>query len=149
MPFSFLPPFADASLIATFLFVFALVYATLSKSSVIDVKGANVAIAAVIGFFAATFPPAASFLQSILPVGAVLLVLVFFLIFVRDLLGKGSGDKLPAVVALIIALMLMAVLWERIIPFLPADVDPTSLLWILGVIIVLLIFYLVYRHAWT
>lgn len=143
MPFH---TFADVNFVASLLFVFAVSYALLTKAKVIDVKGANVAIALVIGFFAASFAPLAQFLQSILPIAAILLVLAFFVEFARKLVGKNNKDAIPMSVALIISLALLGVLWNRIVPNLPAGVDPTSLLWILGVIIVLLIFYLVYKH---
>lgn len=138
--------FADLNFVASLLFVFAIVYALLAKVKVVDVKGANVLIALVIGFFAASYAPLAQFLQGILPIAAILLVFAFFIVFARNLVGKGDKDAVPMGVGLIISLMLLAVLWPRIAPQLPAGVDPTSLLWVLGVVIVLLIFYIVYNH---
>lgn len=142
MPFH---TFADVNFVASLLFVFAISYALLEKSKVVDVKGANIVIALVIGFFAASFAPLAQFLQSILPIAAVLLVIAFFIEFGRKMAGK-EKDAIPMGVALIISLALLGVLWPRIAPNLPAGTDPTQLLWIFGVVIVLLIFYLVYQH---
>jgi len=143
MPFHNL---ADVNFIASLLFVFAVSYALLVKAEVIKVKGANIVIALVIGFFAASFSPLSQFLQGILPIAAILLVIAFFVEFARKLVGKDPKDAVPMSVALIVSLMLLGVLWSRIAPQLPVGVDPTQLLWILGVVIVLLIFYLVYQH---
>ena len=144
MPFH---TFADLNFVASLLFVFAVSYALLTKAKVIDVKGANIVLAMVIGFFAASYAPLAAFLQAILPIAAVLLVFAFFIVFARNLVGKDAKDALPMATGLIISLMLLAVLWNRIAPQLPAGVDPTQLLWVLGTVIVLLIFYTVYRHS--
>lgn len=138
--------FADINFVASMLFVFAVSYALLTKAEVIKVKGANIVIALVIGFFAASFSPLSQFLQGILPIAAILLVFAFFIEFARKLVGKDPKDAVPMSVALIVSLALLGVLWPRIVPNLPAGVDPTQLLWIFGVVIVLLIFYLVYHH---
>jgi len=138
--------FADINFIASLLFVFAVSYALLVKSNVIPVKGANVLIALVIGFFSASYAPLAQFLQGLLPIAAILLVAGFFLIFARNLVGKGQKDAVPSAVALATALMLLAVLWNRIVPLLPAGIDPNTVLWVLGILIVLFIFYVIYNH---
>ena len=143
MPFH---TFVDVNFIASLLFVFAVSYALLTKVEVIKVKGANIVIALVIGFFAASFAPLSQFLQGILPIAAILLVLAFFIEFARKLVGKDQKDAVPMTVGLILSLMLLGVLWNRVAPQLPVGVDPTQLLWMLGVVIVLLIFYLVYHH---
>ncbi len=137
---------ADVSFIASFLFIFAVSYALLVKAKVIETKGANVVIALVIGFFAASFSPLAQFLQSILPIAAVLLVILFFVEFARKLVGKDKKDAIPMAAALVVALALLGILWGRIAPNLPAGIDATSLLWIIGTIIVIMIFYTVYQH---
>jgi hypothetical protein len=143
MPFH---TFADVNFVASLLFVFAASYALLAQAKVIEVKGANVLIALAIAFFSASFAPLAQFLQSVLPIAAILLVIAFFIIFGRNLLGKKAGDKVPVSVALATSLLLLAVLWNRIAPQLPFVTDPSSVMWILGIVIVLLIFYLVYMH---
>ena len=142
----FLPAFADTSFIAAFLFIFAIVYALLDKAKVIEVKGANVAVAAVIGFFAASFAPLTQVLQSILPVAAIILVIVFFLYLGKNLVGDKQEDMLPMLVVLSISLILLAVLWSRIAPLVPLPIDPNSMLWIIGVVIAVLIFAVAYRQ---
>lgn len=143
MPFI---PFADTPFIATFLFIFAVVYAMLVKSGVIDIKGANIAIAAVIGFFAASFPPLTQALQSILPAAAIILVIVFLLFLGKNLVGDKQEDTLPTLAVLAISLVLLAVLWNRIAPIVPLPIDSNSMLWIIGVVIVILIFAVVHRQ---
>ncbi len=138
---------ADVSFVASLLFVFAISYALLEKAKVIETKGANAVIALVIGFFAASFAPLSQFLQSILPIAAVLLVIAFFIEFVRKLVGNDKKDAIPMATALVVSLALLGILWNRIAPNLPAGIDATSLLWIIGTIIVIMIFYTVYRHS--
>ncbi|MBI2075994.1 MAG: hypothetical protein HYT72_01960 [Candidatus Aenigmarchaeota archaeon] len=138
-------PFADTSFIAAFLFIFAIVYALLDKAKVIEIKGANVAIAAVMGFFAASFAPLTQVLQSILPAAAIILVIVFFLYLGKKLVG-GEQDTLPTLAVLSISLILLAVLWSRIAPMVPLPIDPNNMLWIIGVVIAVLIFAVAYRQ---
>lgn len=145
MPFH---AFADTSFIATLLFIFAIVYALLVKSKVIEIKGANVAIAGVIGFFAASFKPLSAALEGILPIAAVFLVIIFFIVLLKSLLGGGqAGDKLPLAVVLVVLLILVGVLWPGIAAKLPAGIDPNAVLTLLGVIIVIAIFAAVYYHG--
>jgi len=132
--------------VTTFLFVFAVVYAMLVKTKVIEQKGSSVIIAAVFGFFTAIVPAISEFLMAIIPIASILLLVLFLLMFMQSLI-KGDKDALPMLAALGIVLLVLAAQWSRIsgvLP-LPAGLSADNMLWIIGIIIILLIFVVAYR----
>jgi hypothetical protein len=130
---------------ASFLFVFAITYALLLKSSILgNTKGASVIVAIVMASFSVLYGPAAAFLITILPTAGIILVILFVVAFARDILGLKGGDKkdaLPEVVLLFISLLVLAGIMPRL-----GFIDPQALLFIGGLIIVFLLFYAIYRH---
>ncbi len=140
----------DASMlpfITTFLFVFAIIYALLVKAKVIELKNANAIIAVAIALFASLQPWLVEIFQAFLPIAALILVLLFFVVFVRSLI-KGDGDVLPILAVLVIALLLLAAFWGRIVNMmpLPSWLGADSIVWIIGIVIILLIFLAAYRQ---
>jgi len=131
---------------ASFLFVFAIVYAVLSESKVIKVKNANALIAAVFGIFAAVYQPFVNFIGIFIPGAAVVFILVFFLLVLKKAF-KGEGkDALPSIAGLIIMLILAGVFWPEIEKMIPYSIGSENVLYIVGIIIIAFIFYAVYSH---
>ncbi len=137
----------------TFLFVFALVFGlltSLGEQKFFKNNKVNAAIAAVFGIFSATYAPLVEILQQYIPIAALLLIVVFFIAFVKKSLGgKGgsSGDKLPMMVTLAMLLLIIGVFWNDIARFLPVSVDSTVALWVIGIIVILMIFWGAYKHS--
>ena len=134
---------------ASFLFVFAIVYALLLKSSILgQAKNASVIVAFVIAAFSVVYGPVATFLLEILPTAAIILVILFVIAFAKDILGlKGGerGDVLPEIALLIISLLVLAGIaprLENVITF----ADPTTVMFVGGVVVTLLIFYAIYKQ---
>lgn len=133
--------------ITTFMFVFAIIYALLLKAKVIEYKNANIIIAAAIALFASLYQPLVDALQVFLPIAAIILVILFFIVFVKSLIG-GDEDSIPLLAVLVIALLLLGVFWGNIIALFPMPLWLASdaIIWIIGIVIILLIFLVVYKH---
>ena len=133
--------------LTTFLFIFAIIYALLVKADVIKIKGANAGIAIAIAMFASTQPWLVEVFQIFLPIAALILVLLFFVVFARDLI-KGDGDVLPILAVLVIALLLLGAFWGRLVNMvpLPSWLGADSIVWIIGIVIILLVFLAAYRQ---
>ena len=143
----------DASLpfVTSFLFVFAVIYGLLATAKVMPTKNVNAIIALAIAAMTAAYEPFVLALQSYMPLMAAVLVPVFFLIVIKKLFfsdkkEKSKKDMLPAVFALGIMLLIIRVFWSSIEPLLPAELGSENALWIVGIFIIAMIFYLAYRH---
>ncbi len=144
-------PVISLPVIGAFLFVFAIVLGLLSTAKLFDKKNVNVAIAAVFGLFSAIYEPFVSGIQTFLPITAIALIIIFFFVLIRKLFGKKEGqkdefDSVPIAVVLISLLIVLVSQWDRVRGFLPAGVDAANVAWGLGIIAVLIIFWVVYSH---
>ncbi len=146
---------------ATFLLVFAIVFALLGYSNIFvhkDKEGkptekpqrkVYALIAIVFGIFAATYEPLVVNLQQYLPLVASALVPVFIIIFIKKMMGDkndGKFDAFPVIISLGILLLLIGIFWEEFKAYLPGDFQSYDALWIVGILIVIAIFYAVYKH---
>ncbi|MBI2971380.1 MAG: hypothetical protein HYY37_03125 [Candidatus Aenigmarchaeota archaeon] len=140
----------DINVLASFLFVFAIVYALLAYTKMFEgTKGASVVIALVIALFSAMYAPLVGFLVGILPIASILLVILFLFLFVQRVLmgGAPGADAVPIAVILGISLILIGTLWNSIWPLLPLPTTPDNMLWLIGIFLVLMLLYVVYRHG--
>ena len=150
MPLPFLAP-SMTPYIAAFLFVFAVVYGSLFSSGVFKQKNVNAVIALAFALLAAAYPPFVSSLYTYLPIAAGILAVLFFVQVIRKTFGSkkedAKYDALPPVIGLGISLLLTGVLWNQIYYyFAPLGISSNNLLWTIGIIVVVLIFWLVYKH---
>jgi hypothetical protein len=145
-----IPP--DLMAFATsFMFVFAIVFALLIYSQIFkESRYAVVVIAAVIGFIAAAYQPFSAVLQLFIPWAAGLLVVVFFLVFLRELFKREPGQKRnlwPVMVVLAISLLLLSATWPELAGYLGLGVRGTeNVMWIVGIILIILIFWLALKE---
>lgn len=136
-------------LLASFAFIFAIVFGLLAHVRIFQ-NNVNVVIAVVFAFFAVLSPQVVNMLTGILPFGAIVLVVLFFFILVKKLVGGGvQADSWPIAVSLAISLLLLGVFWNKISPMLPGGIDPTQMLWVVGIVLVMLIFWVAYKHSTT
>jgi len=136
------------TLVTSFLFVFALIYALLIYSRLFhESKNAAALVSVVIAFFSVMYSPLVTFLQSIIPIAALILVILFFLVLIKRLLieREVTKDALPVVVILAVSLLLVGVLWNEIAITIPG-LSSENMLWLIGIIIIALIFFAVYSH---
>lgn len=131
---------------AAFIFVFAVVYGLLSYADVLKHKGVNIAIAAVFAAFSVMYEPFVSSLQDFIPIATVVLVVIFFIMLVKKVFTEKGGDTLPLAVALAILLLLLATIWDSVTYYLPLGISPDNALWVIGVIIIIILFAAVYKH---
>ena len=132
--------------VATFLFVFAIVFALLIKAKIFESRKANGAIAVSIGLFASAFPPLVEALQEIMPIAAMILVVLFFLMLVRELIGgkEGSDDTLPLIIVFAIVLLILAAFQDRIPN--AFGIGSETIAGLAGIILIFLIFWFVYNR---
>lgn len=146
-----LTPFALA-----FVFTFALVFGVLSSAKVLKFdRRVNAAIAVVFAAFSAMYEPFVTLLQDIMPVAAAFLIILFFVIFLKNTFGekkkdgekKEKADLLPLGVSVALLLVVLGAAGDRLTPYLPAGTDPSSVFWLAGILIILLIFWVGYKKG--
>ncbi len=139
--------------VSSFLFVFAIIYAIFVYSKLFsESRNAAVLISLVIAFFAVAYSPFVEYMQNYMPIAALLLVIVFFAVLVKKLFfeGKEGGQKaekdaVPAMVVLAVLLIVLGLLWSKLALSLPG-ISSESLLWIIGIFVIILIFIAAYKH---
>ncbi len=136
--------------LSTFLLVFAVVFGLLAYSNVGKFgKNVNALIALAISLFSIFYPPLVEGLNQFMPVVVAVLLVLFFIAFIKKIFEEKKDkhhDMYPMIVTLGILLLLLGVLGDRFLPFLPAGVEPSTFLWGIGIIIVLVFFWAVYKH---
>ena len=135
--------------ITAFLFIFALIYALLIYSRLFaGTKNAAALISLVIAFFSVMYSPLVEFLQGIIPIAALLLVFLFFIVLVKRLVIEGEAKKDAVPIAAILAafLIIVGVMWDRI-GFAIPGLSSENMLWIVGIIIIVLILLVAYSHS--
>ncbi len=142
----FLPP-EMLQILSTFLFVFAVVFGVLSYTKLFDNKRVNAIIAVAIGFFSMMYEPLVFGLSQYMPIAIGLLIILFFVALLKKVFGNDkSGDNFPIIVSLGVLMLLLIVFADDFIRYVPIGLDPTNLLWIIGLIFAALFFWFVYKH---
>ena len=146
--------FIDAATIpyvSTFLFVFAVVFGLLSYSKVggFD-KRVSAAIALVIALFSMAYEPLVTMLSTWMPLAVGLLVILFFIAFIGKVLGGSDDptkqkDTLPILIGLGFSLIILSLVSDRLLAYLPSGIDPSLILWGVGILVVVLFFWYVYK----
>ena len=136
--------------VLSFLFIFAIVFGLMTSANPMKFpKSVNAVVAVVFAAFSAAYEPFVLMMQEIMPFGAAFLSIIFFVVFVKKLFGeKKAGEKsdlLPIGVVMVVLLVIMGVLGNRLAPYLPSGIDPTGIFWILGIAIILGIFWIGYK----
>ena len=140
--------------ISTFLFVFALIFGLLSYSKIGEFnKKVNALLALAIAGFSVMYEPLVLGMQQYMPIAAAVLIVVFFFSLLKKIFGKKEGDKagdtVPLIITLAVLLLLMVAFGQNLTSFLPAGMDPQSVLWGVGIIIAVLFFWLIYKTKET
>jgi len=142
--------------VVPFLFVFAVVFGILStlrrkenKQSVeFFPKNVNIIIALVFAFATIAYEPFAVFIMEILPLASIVLVVIFFFLILKKVFEGETKNTMPMIVSLGIFLILIGTIWDNIISSLSMGfVKSRDLLWILGIIVVVLMFYAAYSSG--
>ncbi|MFH1631346.1 MAG: hypothetical protein ABIA21_03985 [Candidatus Aenigmatarchaeota archaeon] len=136
----------------SFLFMFAIVFALLSYAKIFkETRYACAIIAAVIGLISAIYAPFTFFIQSVLPVASIVLVIIFFIVFIKAIFthdkekGKKS-DMAPTVIVLAILLIVLAAMWPMVSTQLGIAVSLSeNILWVIGLIVLFIIFVTAYK----
>ena len=148
-----MPDILPAELIpfaSTFLFIFAVTFAMLSYANVLKSRAASAVIAAVIAFFAATYAPLVAFMSGFLPLAAGALVVLFFIVFIRDVLFKGKGgkaaDPVPAAIGLALMLLALGVFWPKLMQtYGIVGIAAENAVYIIAIIAIIVIFWAAYK----
>ena len=142
-------PLTDITFLSSFLFVFAVIYGLLATAKIMTEKNVNIIIALVFAFFTAMFEPFTAILQAFIPIVGIIFFIFFILIFVKKIISTDNKkDSLPVLASLVIVLIILGVLWEDVGNyFYKFGLEPANVLWIIGILLVLIIFYAVYSHS--
>ena len=111
-------------------------------------KKVNALLALAIAGFSVVYEPLVETLQQYLPIAAVGLVILFFILFLKNAFGgkkEESSSNFPQIVAIAIMFLLLGVFYDKLTPYLPAGVDPTSVFWGIGIVAVVLFFWMIYK----
>lgn len=144
--------------LAVFGFVFALVFALMIYAKIfIESRKAVALIAAVIGLVTAVYEPAVIVLTSIIPIAAIVFVFVFFIVFIQKIffpekkdaagnpIKRTVHDVWPSIVCLGIMMIILNVTWDKLSGYIGlATIPGETVLWSVGILIVLLIFIIAY-----
>ncbi|MDI6721769.1 MAG: hypothetical protein QMD85_05225 [Candidatus Aenigmarchaeota archaeon] len=135
----------------SFIFVFAVVFGVLSYASTLKFpKAVNAAIAAVFAVSSAIYQPFVIFVQDIMPIASIFLIILFFLLLLKKAAdgkdGDGKTDLILIGITMALLLVVLAAAGDRIAPFFPAGIDATGVYWLAGIIIILLFFWIGYKH---
>jgi len=136
-----------------FIFVLAVVYGSLQVAGIFKNKAVNLIIAIVFAFFAASTGFVSEFIYSIFPYAVLLFIIFFFLALVKkSILGRvgkgGPPDWTMWIVLAVLILLLLAAGQEFINDIIsPLGISGESLLWIVGFIVIIGIFYMAYAMA--
>ena len=135
---------------STFLFVFALIFGLLSYSKVGDFnKRVNALLALAIAGFSVLYEPLVVTLSQYIPIAASVLIIVFFLALVKKIFegkdSKQAKDYFPLIVVIAILFLLLIAFADVFLAFLPGNFDASVVLWGIGIVFVLLFFWLVYK----
>lgn len=148
-------PITSLDLLIPFFFILAIVWGALEVSGVFKNKGVKAIISLVIGFFAITNQQAVSFINQSLPFAVMFFVVIFFIGFItKPFIGKkkeggeGPDFTLLAIVGILILLFLASQGTDYLRTIFPglSQFSQNDLLTGLGIIIVILILFSVYKR---
>lgn len=136
--------------ILPFIFVLAIVFGALEVSGVLKNKKVNILIAITLAFFAISSEPAVELIYKFLPYASIFFIIVFFIGFIlspfRRKESKGPDYILIVIVAGLLLISLTQFESDLINTFLPKfGIDTQNFLVIAGLILIIIIFYTVYR----
>jgi hypothetical protein len=136
--------------VASFMFVFAIIFGVLNYAKILGFsKHVNAIVAIVFGAFSVVYEPFVLGMAEYMPYAAALFVVIFFILVIKKAFSneKGSNfDALPIAISLIIMLILVGLFWQQLAYFIPINVDPMNVLWAIGIIVFIGIFWAVYKH---
>lgn len=139
--------------ILPFLFVLAIVYGALDLAAVFKKKAVNVIIALVVAVFAVSNVAIVDSIVAAMPWAAMLFIVLFFIKFILSFFKtSGGGERdytLLAVILGLIAIFMLSQGTQLIQDWLPGGfpVSEENLILIIGLVIIIAIFYAAYRNA--
>lgn len=128
--------------VALFLFLFAVVFGTLSIAGIFD-RRVNSLIALAIALFSLTHGVAAIFIWNLMPAAAVLFFLLFLIALIRKLMLGERGEAVPLIVALGLLLLSLGTLVQSLGYLFGIPAGEIGLA--AGVMIIALMFYLAWK----
>lgn len=132
----------DTAIIASFLFIFAIVFAVFNMSGVFGKnKNTNIIISLIFAFFAMQYQPYVELIPKFLPMLSILFIALFGLFFVNKIREKNKLDDNSFLgIIFVLFLVFIATYGEyNLFPQYGEDV-----LWVVGFVFMGLLFYLGY-----
>ncbi len=150
----YFPISQDAVMYATtFIFVFALIYGLLDlvarKKGGFFPKRSNILIALAFALISIAYTPVISFIWSLLPIASVILIVLFFVAFVIKIFESDQQKKTdykPMMVVMVLLLIVIGSSWDKISAMIPFGMS-SDMLWLIGLVVVGLLFYGAYKSG--
>ena len=141
--------------IVPFLFMLAVVYGALEYAKVFKNRAVNAIISVAIAFMAMINTQVVSFIQAVIPYAAILFIIFFFIAIVTKPLRKaGSGGSTNYEFLIIIIVLILLFLVQMGGSGSPLSgmfnfgfLGSEDLLWGIGLVAILLIFWFAYKHS--
>lgn len=130
-----------------FFFTLAIAYGALQLSELFKNKAANMLIALVIAFFAATQPDLVTFIYAILGPAVIFFIIFFFIGFLYKFFKKkGPTDFTLAIIILALAVLLLAagLAGSPLVPV--SDFLSENMIVLIGLVFILAMFYASHRQ---
>ena len=146
----------EEQFVITFLFVLAVVFGGLRISNVLKSGPASLLLAIAVAAFASMYQPFVAVLWSFMPSLTWFFIIIFFIAFVFEMFGIRKGGQGPPgpeamVVNAAILLILLSVGW-RLADLIPLEIpfvgSPENLIFLLGLIFILAIFWGALKLGW-
>ncbi|MBI4020203.1 MAG: hypothetical protein HY367_02640 [Candidatus Aenigmarchaeota archaeon] len=129
-----------------FLFMLAVVYGAMEVSGVFKKNAVKVIIALVIAIFAATYEPAVAFIFQALPFATLFFIGAFFLGFIATLFReKGDAKDWPLLVIVFGLFLILLTQFEDVLQIKAFGLDGQTILIGTGLVVILMVFYAVYK----
>ena len=151
--------FAGFEFLTTFIFVFGVVYGLLILADIFgkEQKKVNAIIALAFGLFSASYTPVVEFIQVFLPYATAILIVLFFLAFVKLIIfgrGKKDSNKTDPVILLVMLIIVIVFIAAAgssgwLIKWLPimASIDMNNIMWGVGLLLIAAILYIAYDRG--
>lgn len=143
----------------SFLFIFALIFGILqiTKRKIKTIDGnyreerlfperVNVLLALTIALISITYKPLINFVWTTLPIASTIFIILFFVAFIREILKSEEKNPIPFLVSIGILILILGTLEEfiNLSASLPFPISQRDILWIIGIVFVVLLFYFGY-----
>jgi len=139
---------ATLQVLASMVFVFAVVFGTLSLVNKLNSRS-NILISLVFASSVLFYPPLFEFVWQLIPIASVMVIVLFFVMLLLNLFGSEQGktiDTTSLVASLGLLLLVFGSMWNRIFGYYLGSIPSSDVLWGIGIVLFLLMLFAVSKE---